>query len=168
MDYRRRYGQRYASAKQVASHYRQSTLSREALAVAHATGKHPDVIIAAGMVSPVGILILRWIDNDDLSALRRAKGSLMRQVQANTGCTAIRALVGLHRALSHLKHQRCQDCGGTGDAVQANGVVMRCPNQDCNDGLIARLQGTDAVHHRALAIIRRQIGASLAGLRDRI
>ena len=141
-------------------------MSREALAVAHATGKHRDIIIAAGMVSPLGILILRWLDNDDVGALRRAKGVLMRDVVGHTRCSAPRALAALQRAFSHIKNQRCLVCGGTGHAVRANGVVMPCANSDCKEGLIARLPGEDAVQHQALALIRREIGASLAGLRD--
>ena len=141
-------------------------MSREALAVAHSNGKHRDVIIAAGMVSPVGILILRWLDNDDSEALRRAKGALMRQVVGYSRCSANRALAALQRAFNHIKHQHCHACGGTGHAVRANGVVMPCANHDCRDGLIARLPGDDAVQHQALAIIRREIGVSLAGLRD--
>ena len=94
-------------------------MSRESLAVAHSAGKHRDIIIAAGMVSPVGILILRWLDNDDVDALRRAKGDLMRQVVGDTRCNAARALWALRRALNHLKHQRCGVCGGAGHAVQA-------------------------------------------------
>ena len=143
-------------------------MSREALAVAHATGKHRDIIIAAGMVSPVGILILRWLDNDDSGALRRAKGALMRQVVGDTRCSAPRAMGALQRAFSHLKHQRCLACGGTGHAAEANGVVMPCGNGDCRDGLIARLPGEDPVQHQALALIRREIGVSLAGLRDKV
>ena len=142
-------------------------MSREALAVAHSNGKHRDVIIAAGMVSPVGILILRWLDNDDSEALRRAKGALMRAVVRQARCTATRALAALQRAMSHLKHQHCNACGGTGHAVRANGVVMPCANHDCHEGLIARVPGEDAVEHHALAIIRLEIGVSLAGLRDR-
>ena len=143
-------------------------MSREALAVAHATGKHRDIIIAAGMVSPTGILILRWLDNDDTDALRRAKGLLVRKVVGSCLCGTSRALAALQRALNHLKHQRCEVCGGAGHAVQANGVVMPCTNRDCQEGLIARLPGEDPVQHQALAIIRREIGVSLAGLRDRI
>ena len=142
-------------------------LSREALAVAHATGKHRDIIIAAGMVSPVGILILRWLDNDDAGALRRAKGLLVRKAVGSSLGRANRALAAFQAALNHLKHQRCQVCGGTGHAAEANGVVMPCGNGDCRDGLIARLPGEDAVQHQALALIRREIGVSLAGLRDR-
>ena len=143
-------------------------MSREALAVAHATGKQRDIIIAAGMVSPVGILVLRWLDNDDAGALRYAKGILVGRVLGDTRCSAPRAMAALQRALNHLKHQRCQVCGGTGHAVEANGVVMPCGNSDCRDGLIARLPGEDSVQHRALALIRREIGVSLAGLRDKV
>ena len=143
-------------------------MSREALAVAHATGKQRDIIIAAGMVSPVGILILRWLDNDDTGALRRAKGVLMRQVVGSSLVSSNRALAALQRAFNHLKHQRCLVCGGTGHAVQVNGVVMPCWNLDCHGGQIARLPGEDPVQHQALAIIRREIGVSLAGLRDRV
>ena len=144
-------------------------MSREALAVAHATGKHRDIIIAAGMVSPLGILILRWLDNDDVGALRRAKGALIREVVGyNTRCNANRALAALQRAFSHIKNQRCLVCGGTGHAVRANGVVMPCANGDCREGLIARMPGDDAVQHQALALIRREIGASWAGLRDKV
>ena len=105
-------------------------MSREALAVAHATGKPRDIIIAAGMVSPVGILILRWLDNDDSGALRRAKGLLMRKVVGSSLVSSTRTLAALQRALNHLKHQRCQVCGGTGHAAEANGVVMPCGNGD--------------------------------------
>ena len=140
-------------------------MSREALAVAHATGKHRDIIIAAGMVSPVGILILRWLDNDDTGALRRAKGMLVRKAVGSSLGRANRALAAFQVALNHLKHQRCLVCGGTGHAVQVNGVVMPCWNIDCHGGQIARLPGEDSVQHQALAIIRREIGASLAGLR---
>ena len=143
-------------------------LSRESLAVAHSTGKHRDIIIAAGMVSPVGILILRWLDNDDTDSLRRAKGVLMRRVAGDAHCNAPRALAALQRAFSHIKNQRCLVCGGTGHAVRANGVVMPCSNGDCREGLTARLPGDDAVQHQALALIRREIGASLAGLRDKV
>ena len=142
-------------------------MSRESLAVAHATGKHRDIIIAAGMVSPLGILILRWLDNDDADALRRAKGVLMRQVVGSSLVSSNRALAALQRAFNHLKHQQCHACGGTGHAVRANGVVMPCANHDCHEGLIARLPGEDSVQHQALALIRREIGASLAGLRGR-
>ena len=143
-------------------------MSREALAVAHATGKQRDIIIAAGMVSPVGILILRWLDNDDTGALRGAKGALMRQMVGSSLVSSNRALAALQRAFNHLKHQRCPVCLGAGHAVQANGVVMPCGNRDCQEGLIARLPGEDSVQHHALAIIRREIGVSLAGLRDRV
>ena len=143
-------------------------MSREALAVAHSTGKHRDIIIAAGMVSPVGILILRWLDNDDADALRHARARLIRQLQVSSRCNAIRGMAALQRALNHLKHQRCPVCLGAGHAVQANGVVMPCANRDCQEGLIARLPGEDSVQHHALAIIRREIGASLAGLRDKV
>ena len=143
-------------------------MSREALAVAHATGKHRDIVIAAGMVSSVGILILRWLDNDDAGALRYAKGLLVGRVLGDTRCSSPRALAALQRAFNHLKHQRCLVCEGTGHAVEANGVVMPCGNRDCQEGLIARLPGEDSVQHQALAIIRREIGASLAGLRDKV
>ena len=143
-------------------------MSRESLAVAHATGKQRDIIIAAGMVSPVGILILRWLDNDDTGALRRAKGVLMRKLVGSSLVSSNRALAALQRAFNHLKHQRCPVCLGAGHAVQANGVVMPCANRDCQEGLIARLPGEDSVQHHALAIIRREIGVSLAGLRDRM
>ena len=143
-------------------------MSREALAVAHATGRHRDVIIAAGMVSPVGILILRWLDNDDVGALRRAKGLLVRKAVGSSLGRANRALAAFQTALNHLKHQRCPVCLGAGHSVQANGVVMPCANRDCQEGLIARLPGEDQVQHHALAIIRREIGVSLAGLRDKV
>ena len=143
-------------------------MSREALAVAHATGKHRDIVIAAGMVSPVGILILRWLDNDDQEALRGAKGLLVKKLVGSSLVSSNRALAALQRALNHLKYQRCEVCGGAGNSVQANGVVMPCANRDCHEGLIARLPGEDSVQHHALAIIRREIGASLAGLRDKV
>ena len=143
-------------------------MSRESLAVAHATGNHRDIIIAAGMVSPVGILILRWLDNDDEDALRGAKARLVRPLQVSSRCNAMRGMAALQRAFNHLKHQRCEVCGGTGHAAEANGVVMPCGNGDCREGLIARLPGEDSVQHQALAIIRREIGVSLAGLRDRL
>ena len=136
--------------------------------MAHATGKHRDIIIAAGMVSPLGILILRWLDNDDADALRRAKGVLMRKVVGSSLVSSNRALSALQRAFNHLKHQRCPVCLGAGHAVQANGVVMPCANRDCQEGLIARLPGEDSVQHQALALIRREIGVSLAGLRDKV
>ena len=92
----------------------------------------------------------------------------MRKVLGYTRCSAPRALAALQRAFNHLKNQRCQVCGGTGHAAEANGVVMPCGNGDCRDGLIARLPGEDSVQHQALELIRREIGVSLAGLRDKV
>lgn len=145
-------------------------MSREALAVAHSDGKLCDVVIAAGMVAktaPLGLLILRYLDNGDISAKLRVKAAMGRSVAQKSGVSTARAHSALNRVLTHLRDRRCMTCGGSGDIAQANGVRMPCRAEHCYRGMAIRLPRSNAAQDVAMRVILGEIGVSL-GRMDRL
>ena len=140
---------------------------REKLSVAHSTGLNRDIIMAAGMVSPIGILILRWLDNGDRKALGRVKTALSRQMVGKYRFVNSGVLSAVSRVLLHFREQRCKICMGLAHIQQANGVAMPCPAQ-CADGVALRFEGWNEHHDRASMLIRREIRSVTGELSERM
>lgn len=147
-------------------------MSREALAVAHASGKIRDVVLAAGQVSELALYTLRWLDNSDRGVYETIVAQYTLKLRRSGGTCSMMtreyARNVTRRVLSHMKDQRCQTCAGTSESPQANGVVMPCANPDCRGGIVPRGTGWTSRHDAAAKIIRTEIGSALAQIRDQI
>ena len=143
------------------------TSIREKLSVAHSTGLNRDIIMAAGMASPIGILILRWLDNGDRNALGRAKFVLSRQMVGKYRFANSEVLSAVSRVLAHFREQRCKTCMGLAQVQEANGVNMPCPAQ-CANGVALRFEGWNDHHDRASMLIKREIRSVIGEIGERM
>lgn len=145
-------------------------MSREALAVAHSTGNLRDVILAAGHASPLAIDTLRYLDNGDQRAYQHVLAVytrlLRRSGKVGLGIERGYARNVVKRVLEHMRDQRCKTCAGTGSTPTVSGVVMPCPNRDCQAGQIPRGVGWNSRHEAAAKIIRSEIAAALSKIRS--
>ena len=140
---------------------------REKLSIAHSNGLNRDIILAAGMASPIGILILRWLDNGDRKALGSAKTALSRQMVGKYRFVNSGVLAAVSRVLGHFREQRCKTCMGLAQVQEANGVNMPCPAL-CAEGVALRFDGWDENHDRASMLIRREIRSVIGELSERM
>ena len=143
------------------------TSIREKLAIAHSTGLNRDIVLVAGLASPLGILILRWLDNGDRHALGRVKGALMREVVSVTQSTVTDALKIIQRVLQALSDQRCKTCLGRMTVPNSDGVQEVCPSPDCRDGLHLH-QSADSNQHKTKMIILREMRKTLKEMDRRL
>ena len=136
----------------------------EQLAVAHADGTHAGVIMAAGFSPELGGLLHRWIYNGDQAAMLRAKTVISMRVLPTMLCDGNAARRAVSRVLGHMRDARCTVCFGRGMVPQANAVMMPCPHEACDDGMVAAGVGWTSLHRRIKRMADEALRAFERGL----
>lgn len=115
---------------------------------------------------PLGVLLLRGIDNHDSASLRRAKWILARGLSDRRQIAIIRANRTVRDVLVYLIDQRCETCAGQ-QFIRQDTSVRACPACD-GAGLVGPHPPSQwSAHHRAVLVeAMGAMGRALATARE--
>ena len=102
---------------------------RERLAVARASGHDMETCASAAFGNLLGNLLLRFLDNRDGSAMRRAKYTLSNYLTRHSHLSILVSNHIVTDVLVYLDDQRCQFCFGK-QFIRQESSVRACPT--CN------------------------------------
>ena len=138
---------------------------RERLAVARGNGSDMETCAASAFGDALGNLLLRGIDNNDGSSLRRAKFILSGNLTRHSHITILVASRTVRDVLVYLIDQRCTFCEGQ-QFIRQETSVRACPTCD-GAGVVGALPVYWRKYHRVvLHDARGAMGRALASARE--
>ena len=138
-------------------------LMRERLAVARSRSDY-STVAAAAFGDPLGNLLLRGLDNDDLDCLLRAKKMLADMLCRRNAILITRANAMAVTVLRYLKDSRCPHCEGR-QFIRQESIVRACGACD-GRGLVGMPLDWNKTQLRVLCHAQSAIGRALATARE--